>query len=93
MYGDKLYFVHKEQRKGKDVDNTELASDDKVIELSSDDGLERPYSRTATTKGKDKAVNNNPKTGELREGHKDKENDDAGADNGDLGDNRDSVEL
>jgi hypothetical protein len=93
MYSDKLYFVHKEQRKGKGRDNTELVSDDEVIKLSSDDGLERPYSRTMTTKGKDKAVNNNPKTSELREGHKDKENDDASADNRDLGDNRDSVEL
>jgi hypothetical protein len=93
MYSDKLYFVHKEQRKGKDVDNTELASDDKVIKLSSDDGLERPYSRTTTTKGKDKAVDNDPETGELGEGHKDKENDNAGADDRDLGDNGDSVEL
>jgi hypothetical protein len=93
MYNDKLYFVHKEQRKGKDVNNAELASDDKVIKLSSDDGLERPYSRTTTTKGKDKAVDNNPETGELKEGYKDKENDDASADNRDLGDNRDSVEL
>jgi hypothetical protein len=93
MYSDKLYFVHKEQRKGKDVDNAELASDDKVIKLSSDNGLERPYSRTATTKGKDKAVDNDPETGELGEGHKDKENDDASADDRDLGDDRDSVEL
>jgi hypothetical protein len=60
--------------------------------LSSDDGLERPYSRTATTKGKDKAVND-PETGERGEGHKDKGNNDANADNRDLGDNRGSVEL
>jgi hypothetical protein len=93
MYSDKLYFVHKEQRKGKDVNNAELASNNKVIKLSSNDGLERPYSRTITTKGKDKAVNNNPETSELREGHKDKKNDNASADNKDLGDNRDSVEL
>ena len=92
MYGDKLYFVHKEQRKGKDVDNAELASDDKVIKLSSNDGLERPYSRTATTKGKDKAVNNDPETGELGEGHEDEDNDDADA-GGDLGDDGGSVEL
>jgi hypothetical protein len=91
MYSDKLYFVHKEQRKGKGRGNVELASDDEVIELSSDDGLERPYNRTATTKGKDKAVDN-PETGELREGHEDKDNDDADA-GGDLGDNRGSVEL
>jgi hypothetical protein len=91
MYGDKSYFVHKEQRKGKGRDNAELASDDKVIKLSSNDGLERPYSRTATTKGKDKAVDD-PETSELREGHKDKDNNDANA-GGDLGDNRGSVEL
>ena len=41
IYGDKSYFVHKEQRKVKGRDNVELASDDKVIELSSDDGSER----------------------------------------------------
>ena len=87
IYGDKSYFVHKEQRKVKGRDNVELASDDKVIELSSDDGLGRPYSRTMTTKGKDKAVNDS-ETGELREGHKDKDNDDADA-GGDLGDDRD----
>ena len=90
MYNDKLYFVHKEQR-GRD--NAELASDDKVIKLSSNDGLKRPYSRTTTTKGKDNAVDNDPETSELREGHKDKENNNASADNRDLGDNRDSVEL
>ena len=89
MYSDKSYFVHKEQRGG---DNAELASDNKVIKLSSNDGLERPYSRTATTKGKDKAVDD-PETSELGEGHEDKDDDDAGADDRDLGDNRDSVEL
>jgi hypothetical protein len=92
MYGDKLYFAYKEQRKSKGRDNTELASDNKVIELSSDDGLERPYSRTTTTKGKDKVVDDS-KTGERGEGHKDKGNDDANTDNRDLGDNRGSVEL
>jgi hypothetical protein len=83
--------VHKEQRKGKGRDNAELASNDEVIKLSSDDGLERPYSRTTTTKGKDKAVNN-PETSEHREGHKDKDNNNANA-GGDLGDNKGSVEL
>jgi hypothetical protein len=78
--------VHKEQRKGKGRDNAELASDNKVIKLSSDDGLERPYSRTATAKGKDKAVNDS-ETGELRERHKDEDNGDAN------GDDRGSVEL
>jgi hypothetical protein len=91
MYSDKLYFVHKEQRKGKGRGNIELASNDKIIKLSSNNGLERPYSKTTTTKGKDKAVNN-PKTSELKEGHKDKDNDNANA-GGDLGDNRGSVEL
>jgi hypothetical protein len=83
--------VHKEQRKGKGRGNTELTSDDKVIKLSSNDSLERPYNRTATTKGKDKAVNS-PETSELREGHKDKDNNNANT-GGDLGDNRGSVEL
>ena len=92
MYGDKSYFVHKEQRKVKGRDNAELASNNKVIKLSSNDGLGRPYSRTTTTKGKDKAVDD-LETSELREGHEDKDNDDADADNGDLGDDRDSVEL
>ena len=89
MYSDKSYFVHKEQRGG---DNAELASDNKVIKLSSNDGLERPYSRTTTTKGKDNTVDNDPETGELGEGHKDEDNDDADA-GGDLGDDRGSVEL
>jgi hypothetical protein len=84
--------VHKEQGKGKSRDNTELVSDDKVIKLSSDNGLKRPYSRTAATKGKDKAINDS-ETGELRERHKDKDNDNANADNRDLGDNKGSVEL
>jgi hypothetical protein len=83
--------VHKEQRKGKGRGNAELASNNKVIKLSSNNGLERPYSRTATTKGKDKAVDD-PETSELREGHKDNNNDNADA-GGDLGDNRGSVEL
>jgi hypothetical protein len=83
--------MHKEQRKGKGRDNTELASNNKVIKLSSNNGLERPYSRTTTTKGKDKAVNNS-KTSELREGHKDKDNNNANRDNRDLGD-KGSVEL
>jgi hypothetical protein len=91
IYSDKSYFVHKEQRKGKGRGNAELASDNKVIELSSDDGLERPYNRTATTKGKDKAVDD-PETGELGEGHEDEDNDNADA-GGDLGDDRGSVEL
>jgi hypothetical protein len=83
--------VHKEQRKGKGRGNVELASNNKVIKLSSNNGLERPYNRTTTTKGKDKAVNN-PKTSELREGHKDKDNNNVNADK-DLGDNKGSVEL
>jgi hypothetical protein len=84
--------VHKEQSKGKSRDNAELASNNKVIKLSSNDDLERPYSRTTTTKGKDKAVNN-PETSKLKEGHKDKDNNNTNADNRDLGDNRGSVEL
>jgi hypothetical protein len=92
MYSDKLYLVYKEQRKGKGRDNTELASDNKVIKLSSNNSLERPYSRTATAKGKGKAVDD-PETSELREGHKDKGNNNANADNRDLGDNKGSVEL
>jgi hypothetical protein len=84
--------VHKEQRKGKGKDNAELASNNKVIKLSSNNDLEHPYSRTTTTKGKDKAVND-PETSELREGYKDKDNNNANADNKDLGDDRGSVEL
>jgi hypothetical protein len=83
--------VYKEQRKGKGKGNIELTSNNKVIKLSSNNSLERPYNRTTTTKGKDKAVNN-PKTSKLRKGHKDKDNNNANAGR-DLGDNRGSVEL
>jgi hypothetical protein len=83
--------VYKEQRKGKGRDNTELVFNNKVIKLSFNNSLERPYSRTTTTKGKDKAVNN-PKTSKLKEGHKDKDNNNANVDK-DLRDNKGSVKL
>jgi hypothetical protein len=62
-----------------------------VIKLSSNNGFKRPYSRTTTTKGKDKAVND-LETSKLKEGHKDKDNNNANTGK-DLGDNRGSVEL
>ena len=61
----------------------------RLLKLPNDDvliaGLRLP-------KGKDKAVDD-LETGELGEGHEDKDNDGADADDRDLGDDGDSVEL
>jgi hypothetical protein len=52
MYSDKLYFVHKEKRQGKDKEVVELSSDNKVIKISSKDKADfgRSLSKTVTPK-------------------------------------------